>query len=320
MAAGYEAKRVLVVKSGGEAAVAEWRRHFQAVAPHIDVRWWDDASVSPEQVDYALVWEPEPGRLAAMPNLRLALSSAAGVEHITADPAWPRHLPLLRAATPEASQRMSEYVCMAVLALLRDLKRMVRQQAVHRWDMFATERTATDTCVGILGLGAMGAHSAQMVRGLGFEVIGWSRSRKVLDGIECHAGEDELPAFLERCDVLVCLLPATPETEGILSAKTFALLPKGAGLVHVGRGSHLRYDDLAAALDASHLCGAFIDVFEEEPLRSDHPAWAHEKIFVTPHVGAMASRRARAVFFAKQIAKFERGETPDGLYEPVRGY
>lgn len=313
-------QRVLVVKSGGEAAVAEWRTHFQAVAPHIDVRWWNDASLSPEQVDYALVWEPEPGRLAALPNLRLTLSSAAGVEHITADPAWPRHLPLLRAATPEASQRMGEYVCMAVLALLRDLKRMVRQQAAHRWDMFATERTATDTCVGILGLGAMGSHTARMVRGLGFEVIGWSRSRKVLDGIECHAGDSELPAFLARCDVLVCLLPATPETEGILSTKTFAQLPKGAGLVHVGRGPHLRYKDLAAALDAGQMSGAFIDVFEEEPLRSDHPAWAHDKIFVTPHVGAMASRRARVVFFAEQIAKFERGETPDGLYEPARGY
>lgn len=312
--------RILLVKSGGEAALPEWRRHFAECAPQLEVRWWDDPAVAPGQVDYALVWQPEPGRLASFPKLRLILSSAAGADHITADPHWPRHVPLIRAATPEAAQRMGEYVCMAALSLLRGMKRIVQQQAAHEWVTFETERAATEVCVGILGLGAMGQRSAEMVSALGFRTMGWSRSRKSLTGIECHAGDDELAGFLAQCDILVCLLPATPETDGILSAERLAMLPRGAALVHVGRGSHLRYEDLAVALDASHLSGAFVDVFDEEPLPATHPAWDHEKIIVTPHIGANASRRMRARFFAAQIAAFERGDTPEGLYDAARGY
>ncbi|MGI4778241.1 MAG: 2-hydroxyacid dehydrogenase [Janthinobacterium lividum] len=319
--------RVLLVKSGGEAAVDEWRSHFahfaateSPEAAGLDVRWWNDDGVAPEDVAYALVWQPDPGRLAALPNLRLILSTAAGADHITADPTWPRHVPLLRAVTPEAAQRMGEYVCMASLALLRDLKRSVRQQAERRWNGFETDRSATDTCVGILGLGTMGMRAAEMVRGLGFRTIGWSRSRKAIEGIECHAGDAELPGFLARCDILVCLLPATSETDAILSAGRLAMLPRDAALVHVGRGSHLRFDDLRTALDEGRLSGAFVDVFEEEPLPADHPAWTHAKIVVTPHNAAIASRRMRARFFAAQIAAFERGETPAGLYDAARGY
>ena len=322
-----EKLRILLVKSGGEAAIDEWRSHlahFAATespeAAGLDVRWWNDASVPPEDVAYALVWQPEPGRLAALPNLRLILSTAAGADHITTDPTWPRHVPLIRAVTPEAAQRMGEYVCMASLALLRDLKRSVRQQAERRWNSFETERSATDTCIGILGLGTMGMRAAEMVRGLGFRTIGWSRSRKALDGIACYAGDVELPGFLAQCDILVCLLPATSETDAILSAEHLALLPRGAALVHVGRSSHLRFDDLRAALDNGYLSGAFVDVFEQEPLPQDHPAWTHEKIIVTPHNAAVASRRMRAKFFAAQIAAFERGESPVGIYNAVRGY
>lgn len=319
--------RILLVKSGGEAAIDEWRSHFahfaateSPEAAGLDVRWWNDASVAPEDVAYALVWQPDAGRLAALPNLRLILSTAAGADHITSDPTWPRHVPLIRAVTPEAAQRMGEYVSMASLALLRDLKRSVRQQAERRWHSFETERSATDTCVGILGLGTMGVRSAEMVRGLGFRTIGWSRSRKEIEGVECHTGNEALPAFLAQCDILVCLLPATPETDGILSAERLAMLPRGAALVHVGRGSHMKFDDLRAALDEGGMSGAFVDVFEEEPLPADHPAWAHEKIFVTSHNAAIASRRMRARFFAAQIAAFERGETPVGVYDAVRGY
>jgi glyoxylate/hydroxypyruvate reductase A len=312
--------RLLLVKSGGEAAVPVWRQHIQEVAPHIDVRWWNDPSVSPQQVDYALAWQPDPGRLATFANLRLILSAAAGADHITSDPTWPRGTPLVRAIPPETAQRMGEYVCMAALALLRDLKRMVRQQAECRWQNLEVDRTATQTCVGILGLGALGAHAASMVRGLGFRTIGWSRGRKTIDGIECHAGAAELPGFLAQCDILVCLLPATPETDGLLDARCFALLPAGAALVHVGRGSHLRFDDLVGALDAGHLSGAFLDVFAEEPVAPDHPAWTHPRIFVTPHAAAHASIRMRARFLARQILAFERGDTPEGLYDPALGY
>jgi glyoxylate/hydroxypyruvate reductase A len=312
--------RLLLVNSGGEAAVAEWRAHLQGFAPHIAVHWWDDPSVPADQVDYALVWQPEPGRLAALPNLRLVLSAGAGVDHITADPEWPRQVPLIRSIPPETAQRMGEYVAMAALALLRNLKRLVRQQDLREWTAFEAERSAPDTCVGILGLGALGVRSAQMVSALGFRTIGWSRTAKTLEGVACYAGPGELDAFLARCDILVCLLPATPQTEGILNAQLLARLPKGAGLIHAGRGSQLHLDALVAALDSAQLAGAFVDVFAEEPLAKDHPAWSHPGIFVTPHIAATVTRRMRARFFAQQIAAFEKGEAVEGRFDPARGY
>ena len=312
--------RVLMVNSGGEAAVAEWRTHLHAFAPHIAVSWWDDPGISPDEVDYALVWQPQPGRLAALPNLRLVLSAGAGVDHITADPAWPRQVPIIRAIPPETAQRMGEYVAMAALALLRNLKRMVRQQALRQWTAFEVDRSAPETCVGILGLGTLGARSAQMTKAMGFPTIGWSRTAKSLDGVDCYTGAGELAAFLARSDILVCLLPATPQTEGILNAALLAQLPKGAALIHVGRGSQLDTNALVAALDSGHLSGAFVDVFDEEPLPADHPAWSHPAIVVTPHIAATATRRMRAQFFAQQIAAFERGDPIEGRFDPARGY
>ena len=189
---------ILLVKSGGEAALPEWQAAFAACAPRLDVRWWDDPDVPAEQVAYALVWAPEPGRLAALPNLRLILSSGAGVEHITQDPAWPRHLPIVRMGGKEVQQRMGEYVCLGALALLRDLKRIVAAQADRRWDNFDAPRTAADTRVGIMGLGNLGERAAEMLRGLGFQVSGWSRSRKQVPGVESFAGPAELPRLPGR--------------------------------------------------------------------------------------------------------------------------
>jgi glyoxylate/hydroxypyruvate reductase A len=312
--------RLLLINSGGEAAIGEWQAHLRVLAPHITVRWWDDPTVDPARVDYALVWQPAPGRLAALPNLRLVLSAAAGVDHITADPSWPRAVPLIRSIPPEAAQRMGEYVALAALALLRDLKRIVRQQAACEWFTFDVTRCAPEVCVGIMGLGTLGVRSAQMVRALGFQTIGWSRTAKTLEGVDCFAGAQALDAFLARCDILVCLLPATPRTEGILNAERLARLPEGAALVHVGRGSQLDMHALIAAIDSKRMSGAFIDVFDQEPLAVDHPAWSHPGVVVSPHIAATVTREMRAKFFARQIAAFEAGDPVEGLFDPARGY
>lgn len=311
---------MLVVNSGGEAAIAEWQAHFAAVAPHLVVRWLDDPSVRPDDVSYAFVWSPAPGRLAAMPNLRLILSSGAGVDHITADPTWPRHVGIVRMGGQETAQRMGEYVCLAALAMLRGLPRIVAGQRTRTWDSFDSPRTAPETQIGIMGLGNLGVHAAGMLRGLGFPVAGWSRTPKSIPGVDCYAGPGERDAFLARTDILVCLLPDTPDTRGALCAETLALLPRGAAVVNAGRGSHCVLPDLLAALDSGHLAGAVLDVFETEPLPADHPAWAHPGIIVTPHLASLASRPARARYVADAIAAFERGETPPNLFDPGRGY
>jgi len=311
---------ILLVKSGGEKSLPEWQAGFREFAPHLDVRYWTDPSVDPKDVRYVVVWEPEPGRLASMPNLRLICSSAAGVEHIIADPEWPRHLTIVRMGGEETAQRMSEFVCLGVLSLLRDMKRVITLQAAREWDSFEVSRCAWDTRVGVMGLGNLGTDAALRLRGLGFPTAGWSRSRKQIEGVDCHAGEDELPAFLAQTDILVSLLPNTPATAGLLNRERLSLLRPGGGVVNAGRGSHIVQPDLIALLDSGHLSGAFLDVFETEPLPADDPAWTHPKIILTPHIGSSASRRARARYVAEVIAAFERGDPLPNVFDPVAGY
>lgn len=311
---------LLVVKSGGEKAVPEWADAFSEFAPEIEVRWWGDPTIAPEQVDYALVWDPEPGRLAAMPKLKAIFSSGAGVDAILRDTLLPQQVPLVRCVPPEAAQRMGEFACWAVLSLAKDARRMALAQAQSRWDGFDPHYMACERTVGVMGLGAMGLRSAQMIAALGIPVIGWSRTRKTVPGIETYAGEAERDAFLARCDVLVCLLPATPETAGILSAPLFAKLPHGAGLVQLGRGAQQVMEDIIAALDSGQLSGAVLDVFDKEPLPAESPAWQHPKIIVTPHAASSPSRRDRARYVSTCIAAHQRGEPFVNLYDPARGY
>ena len=224
-------QRLMVVKSGGEEAFAEWRACFESLAPGLVLRLWDDPAVRPGEVDYALVWDPEPGRLAAMPKLKVVFGSGAGVDGITADPSYPRHVPLVRMSIPAATERMGEYCCWAALSLLKEARRMAIAQAASRWDYFEAPFRACQRTVGIMGLGTMGERSAAMLRGIGFPVIGWSRGRKSISGVESFARAGELEAFLARTDILLCLLPATPETRHIINAATLGKLPRGAGCI-----------------------------------------------------------------------------------------
>jgi glyoxylate/hydroxypyruvate reductase A len=223
-------------------------------------------------------------------------------------------------ATEETGQRMGEYVCWAVLSLLRDARRMSDAQAARQWDNFEVRRSAWETRVGILGMGNLGSATAAMLRNVGFVTAGWSRSPKAIPGVESFSGDATLPAFLARTDVVVCLLPSTPATQNILNAAAFACMPEGAAVVNVGRGSHVALADLIAALDSGHLSGAVLDVFDPEPLPADNPVWTHPKIILTPHVASLASRRERVRYVAASIAAFERGEPLPNMYQPERGY
>jgi glyoxylate/hydroxypyruvate reductase A len=312
--------KLLLVRSGGEAAVPEWQALFREVVPGLEVRWWGDPTVDASAVTYVLVWEPDPGQLARYPNLRVIFSSAAGVDHIVRDPALPKAVPIVRMAAEETAQTVSEYVCFGALALLRDLPRMVAAQQARQWDCFEPTRTALTTRVGIMGMGNIGRVAARMLNGLGFPVSGWARSPKSLDGIRVYAGTDELDAFLAQTDILIGLLPDTAETRGLICARTLACLPRGAGLVNAGRGSLVVMDDLIAALDSGHLDAAMLDVFEPEPLPPEDRAWSHPRITVTSHLAGSATRRSRVGYVAAAMAAFERGEPLANIYEPVRGY
>lgn len=310
----------IAIHSGGPQALDEWRAHFQEADPAIEVVGWDAAHADPAGIGYALVWAPEAGRLAALFDLKLVISAGAGVDHILADPLLPATLPIARMVTGSTAAAMAEYVLTAALTLMRDVRGMYADQAQRRWRTRDNPPGIGQTRIGIMGLGQLGAHVARRLAQIGFDVAGWSRSPADLPGVTCMAGPAALPAFLARADILVCLLPATDATRGILRAETFAQLPRGASLINVGRGSHLVEADLLAALDAGQLKGAVLDVFDVEPLPAQSALWAHPGITITPHCAATPDRRERARKAADIIACWERGERPDLIYDRKRGY
>ncbi len=313
-------RAVLLVRSGGDAALPGWQAAFHEIVPELQVLGWNDPSVDPAHVRYVLVWEPDPGRLAGYPNLQVIFSSAAGVDHIVRDPHWPRHVPIVRMGADEMAQTVGEYVCLAALTILRDVPRFTAAQREACWDRFEAARTARDTRIGILGYGGIGQAAAAMLGGIGFPVHGWARHPKPSAGIRCFAGMAELDAFLACTDILIGILPDTPETRGLLDASRLAILPRGAALVNVGRGTLVALSDVIGALDAGHLSLAMLDVFETEPLPSSDPAWHHPRLVVTPHLAGFASPRARARWVADGIARHHAGAPLSNQYDPARGY
>ena len=311
---------MLLVKSAGRASLPTWQQAFAKLKPGLGVRWWDDPAVEPRDVKYVIVWEPERGRLATFPNLELIFSSSAGVDHILADADRPLHLPIVRMGSAELAQTVAEYVAMTALMALRGQPRMAAAQQNRTWDYFEPARTALGTKVGLLGLGAMGSRSASMLAGLGFQVLGWSRTPKVIPGATCHSGPDGLAVMLPQSEILVSLLPETPETRHLIDRHRLQELPRGASIINAGRGSAVRLEDLVAAVDTGQIRHAFLDVFETEPLPSDHPIWHKPGFTVTSHLAGYATVSAKAAFVADVLTAHVQGLPLPCLYVPVRGY
>jgi len=299
-------------------SAARWRAQLTTLSQTLDIRVWPEIG-DRAAIDYALVWRPEPGFLASLPNLKLILSLGAGVDHLLGDPLLPRHLPIVRLVDPHMTDAMSEYVVLQVLRLhRRDLDYRAQQEA-REWREL-DQKNAAERRVGILGLGELGRDAAKKLKMLGFDVAGWSRSEKTLAGIESHAGAGGLPALLARSEILVCLLPLTAETEAILNARTLALLPKGAALVNAARGAHLVEADLLAALASEQISAAVLDVFNDEPLPAGHPFWHHPRVVVTPHVAAFTNPATAAPIILDNIRRFEAGHPLLNRVDPARGY
>ncbi|GBQ65513.1 D-isomer specific 2-hydroxyacid dehydrogenase [Ameyamaea chiangmaiensis NBRC 103196] len=312
----------LVVKSGGRRGFADVSAELSRVRPDLEVVAWDDAALDPARVDYAFVWSPEPGGLARFSNLKVIFSSAAGVDHITRDPDWPRHVPIVRMGAADTARQMCDFVLWAALSLLRDARRYAVQQSEARWNRPGDPaRMAHETRVGIMGLGNLGADVSRHLAHAGFAVSGWSRTAKQIDGVTCHAGPEGLEQFLPTCDILVCLLPDTEHTRGLIDGALLRRLRAPAGFINVGRGPQVVEADLLAALDDGTIGGAVLDVFCEEPLPSNSPFWSHPKVMVTPHIASEASFTARAAYVGALIDRFEAGDTDLPLrYDADAGY
>ena len=297
---------------------ARWAPQLARLMPALEIRVWPEIG-DPRNIDYALVWRPEPGLLASLPNLKLILSLGAGVDHILCDPQLPRRVPIIRLVDPYMTDTMSEYVALQVLRLHRRDLEYCAQQAAGIWRELE-HKNAAERPVGILGFGQMGQDAGRKLKALGFDVAFWSRTEKAVDGFAGYAGPSGLPGLLARSEILVCLLPLTAETERILCARNFGLLPKGSGLINAGRGAHLVEDDLVPTLSSGQLSAAVLDVFRDEPLPPAHPFWRHPRIVVTPHVAALTNPPTAAPIILDNIRRFEAGLPLQNRVNAQRGY
>jgi len=314
----------LLITGGTENwAPGRWRERFKRVCPERPVALLPDDPIDPETVRYAAVWKPKPGMLGDFPRLEVVFNLGAGVDAVVADLTLPP-VPLVRVAVDDLTQRMTEYVVMHVLMHHRRQDYYAESQRRKIWAP-KLQWAAGALRVGVMGLGVLGRDAAEVLARIGFDVAGWSATAKSIPGVACFSGEGELNRFLARTDVLVCLLPLTKATRGILNRRTFERLARdgklgGPVIINAGRGGLQVEDDILGALDDGTLLAATLDVFGTEPLPPDSPFWTHPKVTLSPHNAADTDPDAISVYVAEQIAAFERGEQLVNVVDRSVGY
>jgi glyoxylate/hydroxypyruvate reductase A len=297
-----------------DAQIAALRR----LAPNETIVTEPD-EVAPEDVEVLYAFKLMPGIASRFPRLRFIACAGAGVDDLLAHADLPRDVPLTRTNDPAQAARMAQYVALTVLRWHRELPRFEAQQRERTWARRLPEREER-WAVGLMGYGGLGRAVAAALQPLGYPVRAWTRTPREGRCVECYAGDDGLDAFLAGTRVLVCLLPLTSATRGILSASVFARLPRGAHVVNVSRGALLNEADLVAALDRGHLAAAALDVFAHEPLPPDSPLWTDGRILVTPHVAAFPQPETAARHLLDNLARARRGEPLHDVVDRDRGY
>jgi len=294
-----------------------WQALFAEHAPDIEWRAWPDIG-NPDDIEYLAAWQAPDDLQRVLPNLKVLFALSAGVDQLDLS-RLPPELPVVRLLDPGITRGMCEYASWAVLSLHRDMLRYRQQQVARCWQAHLLQ-PAVSRRVGVLGLGTQAQQILATLAPLGFALSGWARSAHQLAGVDCYAGTAQLPAFLSQCDILLCVLPLTEQTQGILNRQLFAQLPQGAALINMGRGGHLVEEDLLDALDSGQLSGAVLDVLQEEPAPAEHPFWAHPQIVLTPHIAAMTQPASAFGVLLENIRRFERGEPMTGEVDRHKGY
>lgn len=297
---------------------------FRQKLPHKQIiDWQNERPLSDlQQIDAAIVWMPPDEFFDGLCGLKTIYAFSAGVDHLLQHPGLPDDVTIVRLQDAGMAQQMAEYALYGTLHSQRQMGRMRQAQARHQWVQDISANATADTSIGVLGAGALGLHVASHLSLNGYPVNCWSRSaRQSPDGKVCMMhGQDALAEFLARSRILVCLLPLTEQTRGILNQQLFAQLPRGAFLIHPGRGDHLVDQDLLSALDSGQLSGALIDVFSVEPLPEAHAFWDHPDILITPHVAAQSLEEESVAQIVHNIDLVDRGEQASGIVDRQRGY
>lgn len=296
-----------------------WAQAARDAMPGVEVRVWPEDG-DPAEIEAVITAAPEPDSLLKYPNLSFIATTGAGVNAIL-EPGrrLPEGAPICRLVDDELTRGMAEYVLTTILRYHRQLDQYEAFQREVRWNPLPWPEPAKRR-VGILGLGVLGITAAGQLRHAGFSVAGWTRRPKVVDGVIGHHGPAGLDAMLPRTDILVCLLPLTPETAGIINARTLARLPRGSYVINTARGGHVVDADLLAALDSGHLAHATLDVFHEEPLPPDHPFWRHPGVTVTPHVASLTVPESAARRIAENLRRSRTGAPLLDVVDRKAGY
>lgn len=295
----------------------QWAQHFAQKAPDVPFRLWPDIGDA-AAVRYLAAWEPPADVMQTFPNLEVIFSTGAGIDQFDLS-GVPQHVAVVRMTEPGIVEGMVEYVTQSVLTIHRDLFDYAALQRERVWREMPL-RAASTRRVGVLGLGMLGTAVLNALRIFGFDCAGWSRSPHEIEGVACYAGADSFDAFLARTDILICLLPLTEATRGIIDKQVFGTLPKGASFINVGRGPHVVQQDLLDALDSGQLHAAILDVTDPEPLPREHAFWTHPRVRLTPHI-ASATRPESAVDVVLDNLRRHRAGLPMiGAIDRTRGY
>ena len=292
-----------------------WLAGLRTALPQASIESWQPGAVS---ADYAVVWAPPQSFLDEQAQLKGIFNIGAGVDALL-KLRLPFKAKVVRLDDAGMSAQMAEYVCHAVIRHFREFDGFAADVAQGIWS-FRKPRRRAEFPIGVMGLGVLGERVAKALASFEFPVNGWSRSAKVIEGVRCFTGPEQLDAFLAATRVLVCLLPLTPDTRDIMRLETLARLKPGGYVINVARGAHLVDEDLVTLIDRGHLSGATLDVFRTEPLPQGHPFWHHPKITVTPHTSARTLRDESIAQIVAKIQAMERGEPVAGIVEPDRGY
>lgn len=307
---------VVIIRQDGK--IDSWKKVLQRLAP--EVRFYSYLEKHPkEEVKVAMVWKHPKGIFKQYPSLQYIASFGAGVDFLIDDKEIDASIPVTRVVDPVLASDMSEFVVGAILASMKNFHQYRSDQSRSIWKPLDYKRI-DQVRVGIMGMGALGLRLAKDLVALGFNTSGWSNSRKSIEGVRSFAGEADRSAFLAQTDIVVCLLPLTPATSGILNRQLFAQLPNGAYVINVARGGHLVDRDLLDMLDNGHLSGACLDVYHEEPLDPAHPFWKHPKIFMTPHVASVSDVEAVAPQLVENYQRFIKGLALLNQVSTTNGY
>ncbi len=294
-----------------------WKESILEVDPNIDIEIWPKVKHK-ERVNFAVSWRHPKNVLNGYSNLKAVTSLGAGVNHLLEDEAIPEHVKLARVVTSSLKEQLAEYVLTAVLNYRNHTSRYVDQKREGYWSPHDAI-SKKDCVIGIMGLGEMGIEAARMLSNNGYSVTGWSKTEKQIDGIETFI-YNQLNEFLDETNILVCMLPLTSETQGILNLDVFKKLKKPAYLINVGRGAHLIEEDLIYGIDTGALAGACLDVFEEEPLPSHHLFWNRPKIMITPHIGAVTDPKEAVAQIVENYKRTLSGMDLINQVDKKKGY